>query len=262
MKLALAIAFSVLLVSSNDSFSADEKYVFPKDKEVPVLTLASSGGFRIRQPVKPEPLVSIYADGRVVAGKTNPNVASSEWKMTPKQLKTLLDFCVKKNDLLSHTSAAIKAAIDGTGKRVMIADAPNTDIAININGKNHKVSVYALFFVARQFGKVESIKQVSAIEKELKRFHTLAVLGGPKELAKLLKLANEEMAAKDKQAPKFTAKNVTYAQKTVNGKTQMSMSHNEKDAKGLTTASFSVQVALEEGEEPLVTPRVYRRKKK
>lgn len=261
MKIALTIALAILATSVDTGYSQGKKYELPKDKEEAVITMGSSGGFRIRAAVKPEPLISIYPDGRVVAGKTNPNVARSEWKLKPKELTALLDFCIKENELLKHTSAGIKAAIDGTGKRVLIADAPNTDIMINVNNKPHKISVYALFFVARQFGDVDSIKQVAAVEKRLKKIQITTVVGGPEALGKIVKLANEEILTKDKKAPKFKDAHVNYAQKTVDGKVQLSLSQNEQDAKGVTTASFSVQVVIRKDADPLMTGRVDRRKK-
>ena len=252
---------SILLMTESIDAQSDE-YVLPDDKSKPVITMQMSGGFRVRPVEKPEPLISIYPDGKVVAGKTGPNVARVEWKMDRKQLQALFKFCIKENNLMEISTESIKKAIADSGQRIMVADAPNTDIMIQTAEKKNRLSVYALYFANNQFGdKIASVRNVSNVEKELKRVHALAVLGGQEKFDVLLKQVNKAMKEKDKAAPVFKSTHLTYAQKTSNGLIRCSFSNTQKDERNQMVASFSAQVAFAKGKkEPTITARAYRRK--
>ncbi len=259
MKNTLLGSLALILFLSSSLAAQSDEYVLPDDKSKPVITMEMTGGFRMRPTEKPEPYISIFPDGKVVAGKTNPQQSRKEWNLSRDELQELMKFCIKENSMLEITSASIKKAIDESGKRIMVADAPNTDIMIKTAEKENKVSVYALFFARKQFGDIDSVKKVCAVEKKLKQLHTLTVLGGKEKMKEALKLANAEIKSQDKNSPELTADDVNSAFAQKDGSVRVSIGKQITNEQGMAQASYNVSVVFEKGKKGSAQGRVWKR---
>lgn len=248
-KKILTFAFLTAAFSTpafNDLFAQSDEYILPKDKKTPVVVLEYTGGFRMRTDEKPEPMLTIYPDGRVVAGKTSPQIKRVEWKMKGWDLQKLLKLCIKENGFMDSSTEKIKKAIADSGQRVMIADAPSTEITINTEEQKNKVSVYALMFVARDMKGIEGIKELANIERALKKVHSLAIIGGPEEFEKVIEFANKELQKKFPDSITLNADDLGYASARSDGKKTISLSRNKTDDKGRAIWMYNVNIAIDE----------------
>ncbi len=257
MKIAISGAI-VLFFMTSVCWAQSDEYQMPEDKSKPVITMQSVGGFRMRPKVKPEPMLSIYPDGKVVAGRTWDGIGRAEWKLSYKEIQALLKFCIKENKMLEHTTEGIQKAIKDSGKRVMIADAPSTEIMINTKDKQNTVSVYALQFATRQFSSIKAIGQVAAVEQRLKKIHAMTVVGGPKKMDEIFKAVNAALKEKDKDAPTMDLSNLGYAQKRDNGTVRMSIAKQVKNDTGQMKANYMANVSIPEGKKPEIKANVFR----
>jgi ubiquinone/menaquinone biosynthesis C-methylase UbiE len=232
------------------------------DKDNPVITLQYTGGFRRRPTEEPETMISVFADGRVVAGRTNPRIKRVEMKIDNKVLQQLLQFCIKDNGFMEMTTESIKKEIEASGKRVMIADAPSTEIMIATKDKENKVSVYALTFVMRQMSDIESVQKMGKIDQRLKRLHTLTVVGGTDGMKKMLAVANKALKEKEKDAKPFTAADATFASATSDGAISASFNRQVKDETGKVVKTYMAKIGVKKDGEPEVGVYIYDNRKR
>ena len=261
MKFACFASIALTILATNCWAQSDE-YQLPEDKSKPIITMQATGGFRMRPKVKPEPMLSIYPDGKVVAGKTWDGIGRAEWKISQKEIQALLKFCIKENKMHEHTTDGIQKAIKESGKRVMVADAPSTEISINTKDKQNTVSVYALTFAKRQFSGIKAIGNVAAVEQRLKQIHALTVVGGPEKMEKIFKAVNEAMKKKDENAPKLDTSDLGYAQKREDGTVKMSISKQIKTDDGKMKANYIANVSIKKDGKPEIAANVFRPRKR
>ncbi|MEM7457719.1 MAG: hypothetical protein AAF456_25550, partial [Planctomycetota bacterium] len=101
-----------------------EDFEIDKAQVEPVIVYDISGGFRMPDPAgfEREPSLQIFADGRVVAGRTSVEAGRGEWRIDDETLSELLHFVIDEQNLLDARTDEIRAAIDAVPDRLMIAD--------------------------------------------------------------------------------------------------------------------------------------------
>lgn len=187
-------------------------FELPNDNSVPVLTFDYSGGFRMRPPagfVK-KPRLQIFPDGRVLKSPNGPDLPSSEMKLTDEQFQKLLNRFVNELKFYEIRQDDIAEQIRKTGEKILIADATNVDVTMNLGKGRHSVSVYAVPFVHRQFPDIEPLANLSKIEKECQRLVAVCDLGGYEKLAAVIKSVNEKIKAENPKLKEVTEEKLLY----------------------------------------------------
>jgi hypothetical protein len=243
MKNLLTLAvLAVLSVSA----TAQEEFDLPSDKDTPVLKFDYSGGFRMRPPegfVK-KPQLQIFPDGRVLRSPNGPNLPSSEITITQEELQSFLKSVVTENQFYEIDPEAIQAAIKATGKRIMIADAPNVDVSVVLGQGTHEVSIYAVSHASRQFPEIEALANMAKIEKLCRQMISTADLGGFEKRDAMIAKVNEKLAADHPEIPEMTREHLQYANKTGEGNVSASLSTQvESDGKRASVRANYVRKA-------------------
>ena len=230
MKLLLGI--TTILATAVTGLS-QEAFELPTDDSVPVFTFDYSGGFRMRPPegFVRQPQLQIFPDGRVLRSPNMPDLPSAEITISEEKLNEFLDAVVNQHKFYEIDAQEIKDAIEKTGKPLMIADAPNLDVAINLGQGTHEVRLYAASFAATQHPDIEPLADLVAIEKLSRRLVAVANLGGYDRLDRAVEQVNLKLANEHPEIPAFNEDQLQFASKNI---------------QGVTTATFSAKVVSEE----------------
>ena len=222
-----------------------DEYNLPEDPKTPVIVFDRTGGFRMRPTVEIEPVLQIFGDGRVVAGRTSDQTGHAEIKIDRDRIQSLLKQCIAEQKFMEITSEGIREAIEESGQRVMIADAPSTEITINLKDKQNKVSVYALGYIANNMQGIEAVQRVQQVAQVLQLAHAEAVIGGMEKLEETLAFANQELHKKFPNAPELSLANATFAHLDANGKKSLNFSYSKSGDEGQLLSSYGVNLTIE-----------------
>ena len=234
----LAFTFAAVAAAQSD------EYLLPEDKEQPVLVYDRTGGFRMRPTIEIEPVLSVFPDGRVVAGRTSDQVGRAEMKLERDELQQMLKTCLGEHKLMDFTTESIQEAVQATGKQVLIADASSTVFTVNLRDKKSQVSVYALGFVVRSMPEVEELKHLVFIEKHLQKLHTTTVMGGREKLLAALEKANAELKAKYPDAAPMTADDAGLAHVSNEGERVVHFARTNLDDEGELVSNYRVSLTM------------------
>lgn len=250
------LCFTILLAFAMSAFAQDD-FDLPSDKDTPVFTFDYSGGFRMRPPegFVRKPQLQIFPDGRVLRSPNAPNLPSSEIVITQVELQAFLKTVVDEYEFYGVDPAEIKAEIEKTDKRIMIADAPNVDVSILLGQGSHEVSIYAVSFAARQFPDIKQLANMAEIEKLCRKMIAVTELGGYEKLENAVAKVNEKLAAEHAELPEMTADQLQYASKDIEGKVIASF-NTRVDANGKSASVRANYVRKKDGSEE-VTVNIY-----
>lgn len=173
-----------------------ESIKLPMDPETVVFQLTYTGGYRMAPPKGFErtPRIRVFADGRVVTGRNTPEQKEYVLQLDDRRLHELMEEVVSKYDAFSIDSREIGKAIQATGRRIGIADVPNTEITIELADRKHTINVYAVTYCAGSYPEIEELQRLLRIEKFAHRLYGLAHLGGEEVLAAIVEFGNVELA--------------------------------------------------------------------
>lgn len=210
-----------------------ESFELPTDKEVAVFVFDYSGGFRMRPPegFVRKPQLQIFPDGRVLVSPNAPNLPSAEITISEEKLNEFLDAVVNQFNIYDIDANEIKKEIEKSENRIMIADAPNLDVSINLGQGTHEVSLYAASFSATQHPEIEALANLVKIENLARRMVAIANLGGFDRLDNAIEQINAKLKADHEGLPEMTVDQLQFASKNI---------------QGVTTATFSSKVVTDE----------------
>ena len=234
---------SELSVNQDETPNDETEDPLPMDPEIAVITYQREGGFRARRPddEKPEPLLQIFADGRVVAGKTRAGLKRTETEIPRKELKALVKFCLRDQDVAEMTSESLKEKMEATGKRNLLADGLTSVFQFQTENLEKSLRIYALDYSSRTFAEVGELKKLQKVEARLKGYVAVAATGGRKAFDELLEKINTELKKQHPGAPPFSLDNVRYAQAVENGMLMMALGNLAKGKDGKAT-NYSASV--------------------
>jgi hypothetical protein len=166
----------------------------PMDPDTVVLQYDQTGGFGIRPPpgFVRTPRLRIFANGKVVVGRANPNLGEATYQLDDRELMQLLKFVVNENQFYKITSDSLKRQIEATGRPIMIADAPSTELTVELVRGKHEVSGYALMMIANMYPEVEHLKKLDVIRSRLEELRSRACLGDKTQAQRIIKQLNLE----------------------------------------------------------------------
>lgn len=188
-----------------------EELEIPESQEEPVLIYDSYGGFRAASPEDlNEPMLQIYADGRVVRGRRNREFARSEIRLKRTELRELLEFIINENHFFDISTEQIEQQIKATGKRILIADAPSSRFIIHLGDRKNQVDVYALGFIKQQFAELDDLQRLVRIERRLVHLAAVAAAGGEEQVGEMLEMVNQKLKQESPETQALSAEDLTY----------------------------------------------------
>ncbi len=267
---AVLLAFSMQVVVSGNCQAVQQKpgvqqqedevpqtVKLPMDPETVVFQLSYTGGYRMAPPKGFErtPRIRVFADGRVVTGRNTPDQEVFEMRLDDRRLHELMEEVVNIHEAFSIDSGAIRNAIEATGRRIMIADAPNTEITIELADRKHTVSAYAVTYCAGSFPEVEELQRLLKIEKISHRLFAMAQLGGQKVLDAIVEFGNAELAKGEFSGLKLTNESMESSRKIDGEKseTRFVVRFLEADKKKESMLTILVEFAKESGTGKIAT---------
>ncbi|MEZ6095042.1 MAG: hypothetical protein R3C03_12570 [Pirellulaceae bacterium] len=220
----------------------------PEDVSIPVMILDFSGGFRaIPDGFEPTPFVSIFADGRVVTGINSPELKSHEVQLPESEFYKLFNR-FSESGILEMDSEAIQQKIEASGKKIMIMDAPTSNLTFQTKDDTNTVSVYALSFSGTQLGDVvPEVKKILDLERQLRRVQAIALLGGSDELSRVLDKSNEYVRGVDEKIPPFKSEHLYSGFESRQGNVTVSFVNSDIDSTG-NAKSISLSVTIDNGD--------------
>jgi hypothetical protein len=166
-------------------------YQLPSDPGQPVITLDFKGS-RLKR-IDASPALSIYADGRVVMPQLYAHSVAREGRISQQQLQALLDLIVVSNKFFLYDPRQVEAKLAALpGPRPALPmHLASTEITVHVNQHAKTVSYFGLGHDAM----VEESAQLLAIRRRLEQLMSTLMLGGEKEVAAWLALANQRLAS-------------------------------------------------------------------
>ncbi len=175
-------------------------YRLPKDLKATIISLDFRGGYGPPR-TNDDPTMSILADGTVLMPANYAHRKTFKGKLTQAELQDLLHFIIGTNQFFRYDSKAVQEKIRAEKQRLRaagrgfvgrIVDAATAVIRVTASGKTNEVSYYPSGIDERA---IKELRQRQAIQKRLQQVMSIVQLGGNKEVAKWLKLANRELKA-------------------------------------------------------------------
>ena len=192
-----SLAPALVLLLSCPAAHAQEKLVLPNDPDAVVLSLDFQGGYAPKRKNQ-APYLEVRADGSLRVPDRSGGEPDLVGKLSPKELKELLDFVIDEQRILDFDAERVQAAMRAAkGKALpVVCDAADTVITVVLAGRRKEARLNALEYYARACPKVEELQRLAAISRRLRTIMCVVQLGGEKEVAKLLIHANAALAAK------------------------------------------------------------------
>lgn len=220
-------------------------YRFPNDPQVPVLTLDLSGGLRVPTPAdfRRRPLVSVFADGRIVCGAQVPDRPNHVGQLTAQELGELLDFVVQQQGLLQITPDQLAEELQGY--RSNLADGPTSTIKLQLQDQTHELSVYALGLAAWELPDEPGLQALLAIEQRLRQVKQWGDLGSRAVLDSALRAANEALTRELPDANPWSEDQLRRIERPADGGVKLSFSRAKSISDDGYTLNMQVQRASE-----------------
>ncbi len=224
------LAILLAIACCNDGFSQDEQLTeedlariqLPMDRDAPVFVYDVTGGFRMVNPdqFKSTPMLTIYADGKVVTGSSIPGVEHCQQKWTESELNQFLHWVVNRQKLYEITTAGIKQEMAESGQNLRITDAGTSEFKVNLQRGSHTVQIYALFAMAPRYENIESLQRMLEIENRCKQLIAQTNLGTGKDVEEMLVAINKKLKTLQPDFAPIDIADVRYATRYVGGKLQ------------------------------------------
>lgn len=169
--------------------SPPPRFALPEEAGADVLVLDQrpKSGPRPRK----EPLIRYAADGTMRTG-------AGEARLEPEELQDLLAYVIDEKRFFDLDTEAIRLKLhqenSRRGSALAVLRAPVSVIEVRLRDRTHRVEVHALQFQANTHPTIAALQQLAAIERKLVRSSSVALLGGTDGAARVLALANEELA--------------------------------------------------------------------
>jgi len=218
-------------------------YRLPADPQVPVLTLDLSGGLRVPTPAdfRRLPLVSVFADGRIVCGSQVPDRPNHVGQLTADELRELLDFVVQQQGLLQITPEQLTEEMQGY--RSNLADGPTSTIKLQLQDQSQELSVYALRMTARELPDAPGLQALLAIEQRLRQVKQWGDLGSRAVLDSALQAANEALARELPDANPWIGEHLRRIERPADGGVKLSFGRAKSISDDGYTLSMQVHRA-------------------
>jgi hypothetical protein len=125
-------------------------------------------------------------------------------------LQALLRYVFADQQFFDFDVEKVRAAI--IAKEGSVTEATSTIIRVKTADRDKEIKFPLLEFYARQYPQLKALQQLHQIEIKLNLLRTETLVGGKKELARGIKLANQELKKQfPKDAPILTEKDITGA---------------------------------------------------
>ena len=170
------------------------------------------------------------------------------------EVQSLLAFATQDCRFFDFTSDSIKADMQQARGGLAVADAPTTQLTVNLDKHSQQIEIYALQFVAKGMQQVPSVASMTALSSRAKSIVARIRIGGDQQVNAAVNALNAELTKKDPKATKFDSGNLQYAEQFVDGRIKASFNQEytegnesvfvygswELPAKGDATTSVSV----------------------
>jgi len=221
MKLALTALLATLAVACGSPTEASEPD--------PVLTLDVSSQRLARS--TPAPLLSIYSDGRVEMPAVYPHAVDVNGKLSPSELRDLLDFIADEQDFFAIDDPRAKNS--GNKARLLPVHTPLVTLTANFDDQQKTISFRAL-----ERWKDHVDPRLNAVHARLQRLMAWTQVGGAEGLQPILELANGRLASKA-AGTRFSANDLTAGKKRSDGSTYVTFLRDADDRTWSATVELS-----------------------
>ena len=163
-----------------------------------------------------DPVIEIYADGRVLCGRLDPESNPASSRLEQAQIVDLLDTIINDHQFFSLDSEAIKQAVEKDSR----VDArierrvPRFTITVTANGQQKQLSVDGLRAYAGIVTDSQPLQHAAAIERLLNNLFMTINVGGRENMIAILKMVNEKFDASFRVRPEaitpFTIDDATF----------------------------------------------------
>ncbi len=230
----LFVTSFVVTFFTHSLFAAEEarQIALPKNPKAVVVSLDYDGGFASPPPGHP-PVILVRANGTVETGELFGNKKPKRFKISAKELESLLQTIINENKFFEKDVASIQKKLKGNRH---IADARGTIITVNAGGKK-KIHFPALSILAQQFKENKELQQLVAIEKLLLRLKIIVQAGGKKKVIKWLKIVNSALKKKYPEANMLELKNLHSTRLNKKGKRSYIFHRRQKNSNTTVTVT-------------------------
>ena len=198
--------FVLSLVLSNQIGMAQEStFTLPKDPKAEIIVYDEQAGFGLPRRY-PGAVLTILRDGTVTMPDIYGRGQSFKGRLDEQELQDLLRFVIGEKKFFDFDAEKVKAemkAAESKRQIPQIADAPVQVFEVQTAKRQHRVSHYALG-MATEYREIESLQQLHAIQKRLRRVMNETRVGGNSGVQNLLELVNRELKTEMPDARPFT----------------------------------------------------------
>lgn len=160
-----------LLFQTQISYAVDQlNYPLPTTPDSVIIRFDSQGGMLPSS--NDQPLLSIRADGRLTVNGRWFGGSDRHGQLSPAALQQLLRFIIAEKHFPSLDSSQIEQQLKALqlkdGRLLAIADAPTTQISLQLPPYSHRIAFYAVDMSAQQFPEVSALQDLLAVQNRLK----------------------------------------------------------------------------------------------
>lgn len=224
-------------------------YPLPTAKDAPVIELNQVGGLTARR-VSHEPILTIYADGRVKMPACFEGQKALETKITAAQLQELLVFAIDEMKFFEHDEKKVHEKLVARGHLLPPTDSITTSIRIQIEGKDKLISGVNV----SPSNPIEELGRFGQVKQRLDRLEGTLRIGGQAALDGYLKRVNEKLAAEQRGVEPLGMEHLRSVSVSTKGAREISFVRRVSTVNGALETETSASVYGKPGED--VTIRV------
>jgi hypothetical protein len=240
INLAGVLLFMLVGTSLRAPPDADQKrhaqIKLPDDPAAVVITFDYDLGNAPR--VQTAPYLTVRADGKVKAvGPALKDIAKApEGQLSKQELQALLRFILEDQQFFDFDFPKVKAAI--VEKEGHLLDATGTIIRVKRADKEKEVKFPLLQYHAARYSHLKQLQQLRRIEIKLDLLRTEILVGGKEELAKGIKLANQELKKQFPAAPALSENDITGSDLNGDGTAYVNLHHAVRNTENYFNATL------------------------
>mgnify|MGYP000532929102 CR=1 FL=1 len=200
---ALALAFSL-----------------PENTQTPVIIYHSLSGNHTTD--QQTPLVTVFSDGRVIAGSPSGLEHNIESSITQQHLQNLLDEIINKTHFFDIDTKVISQKIiqqeNASNKILRLMDSNTDRIKLTLQQNTKTQEFYGLSEAALQFSSIAQLADLAKIKSKLHKLRNWILVGSNSGLTKELSIANQQLFQKHPNITAVTEKDLNMATRQKDGK--------------------------------------------
>jgi hypothetical protein len=249
--IAAALGAAIVLLPSMSWAAPDpgkdalrKEYALPVEKDAPVIEYNQLGGLTPLR-VSQEPLLTIYADGRVKMPACYKGQQAFEGKIPVSELQEILGFAIEKQKFFDYDEKKFQEKLAKLGQLIPPTDSITTTIRIQADGRDKSVS----HMNASTGSKIEEVRQFAAVKQRVDHLKGVLRWGGNAVVSEYLNRANALLLQKHPEAKPLASENLSDVSVGLNGARSLSWVRRVSNAAGETIAETSASVYIPAGGE-------------